>query len=422
MSLTAIRATAPAAAPDRAPRPWPTTIWALLTGTFIVRSAGFAYPFLSFRLDELGFSTRLVGLVLAAFGVGWLLGQLLSGWLADRLGRRTTLVASMLIAAVTLPLLAQARTPVAVLAATVVAGAVYDAHRPVVSAAIQDLIPTEAERTRVNGWRFFGINVAAALTGAVGGLLVHRIGMSTLFWINAVACLTFALIAIRFVAADPVRHTTVPSTGGRRAAFTDVRLWLLWLASVCALVCAASVFTAMPMLMAEDGLSPAAFGWTQVANAAVVLAISPLLTPWLSRRAESDVPMLGHLAASSLILGVGMGAAGLASTTIGYSLAAALAVPGEVILFIAAGNVLNLLSPADARGFYAGVWGTGLAVAVIAAPICTAWALEVGGDHLAAVITLTTGLLGAALCLPLKALLADPPPGLSHRRIPKTAG
>ncbi|MFD4589075.1 MFS transporter [Streptomyces sp. NPDC058434] len=375
-----------------------------------MRSAGFAYPFLSFRLDELGFSTGLVGLILGAFGVGWLAGQLLSGALADRFGRRATLVGSMLTAAASLLLLAQARTASAVLAATVVAGAVYDAHRPIVSAAIQDLIPSEAERTRVNARRHLAVNVGAALAGAAGGLLVHRVGMSWLFWVNAAACLGFALIALRFVAPDPGhRAPGETSAAGRREAFADIRLWLLWLASLAALICAAMIFTALPILMQKSGLGAAAYGWTQVSNGLVVLIVSPLLGPWLSRRAASGMPLLGPLAASSFILGAGMAAAGLATTTAGYSLAVAVAVPGEVILFIAAGNVLDHISPPGCRGLYAGIWGTGLAVAIIAAPTLTAWALETGGGLLAAVTTATTGLLGAALCLPLKALTGHVP-------------
>ncbi|MDQ1013109.1 hypothetical protein QFZ82_007594 [Streptomyces sp. V4I23] len=99
-----------------------------------------------------------------------------------------------------------------------------------------------------------------------------------------------------------------------------------------------------------------------------------------------------------------MSTAGFASTTVGYSLAAA-AVTGEVLLFSTASDLINRISPDGARGLYAGVWGTQLAMAVITAPLLASWAIETGGDLLAAAAVLTAGLLGAALCLPLRALL-----------------
>ncbi|WP_406304500.1 hypothetical protein OHA61_22215 [Streptomyces sp. NBC_00885] len=175
----------------------------------------------------------------------------------------------------------------------------------------------------------------------------------------------------------------------------------------CALNAAAAMFTWLPMLMAVDGLDASAYGWTQVATAAVVVLVTPVLMPFLGRRADGPTPMVGHFAISSLILGVGMGAAGLADTTLQYSLAAGAAVTGEVILFVAAGDLIGKISPPEARGFYAGAWGTQLALPVITAPILASWAIETGGDLLAAAVIFTAGLLGAALCLPLRALL-DP--------------
>ncbi|MEU7322557.1 MFS transporter [Streptomyces griseoviridis] len=391
-----------------ASRPWPPAIWALLLTTLVARSFGFAYPFLSYHLKQLGYTTEAVGQVLAVFGVGWLLGQLLTGWAADRLGRRRTLVTAMATAAVLLPLLAQAHEFAAVCTGALIAGIVYDAARPVVSAVIADLITDDAQRAAVNGWRHGAVNIGAALTGAVGGFLAAHFGFQILFWINAAACAACALIAHRRLPADTPLATAPSSRIPVRAVTRDARLWLLWAASVFALTCAAGMFTALPMLMEDDGLAAGAYGWTQVANAGTVIALTPLLTPWLSRRCRGQQPMTGTLAASSLVLGAGMGSAGLADTTLGYSLAVAAAVPGEIAFFIAASDVLNKISPESARGLYAGIWGATLAVAVIIAPVLAAASLAWGGGVLAALTTLAAGAVGAALCLPLA--------GLTHRR------
>ncbi|MGW0603965.1 MFS transporter [Streptomyces sp. NPDC002640] len=72
-------------------RRWPPIIWAALIGTFAIRALGFAYPFLPYHADSLGFSAQTTGWVVASFGAGWLIGQVGGGWLSDRIGPRATL-------------------------------------------------------------------------------------------------------------------------------------------------------------------------------------------------------------------------------------------------------------------------------------------------------------------------------------------
>ena len=196
MSTTAIPASSAAPSEATPARRWPPVIWALMFGIFIVRAAGFCYPFLSYHLTGIGLDAHLVGRILAVFGAGWLVGQVICGYLADRIGRRTTLVAAMLLAAAALPVLATVQSPVTVLVCVFLTGLVYDAPRPIVGALIDDTISDDEQRAKINGARHFVINVAAALTGFLGGILAAPVGMPALFLANAVACLTFAVIAL----------------------------------------------------------------------------------------------------------------------------------------------------------------------------------------------------------------------------------
>lgn len=403
-TLPATRPAAPQTA--RPVRQDKTHIWVLVVGAGAVRAAGFSYPFLAYRLSELGFSTKGVSGVLALFGLGWLVGQVLWGRLADALGRRSTLVGAMVLAAAVLPLLAVTTSPFAVGAAAVIAGVVYDAPRPVVSAVVADEVSDEAARARITGWRHFAINVGAAVTGATGGLLADHTGLPFLFWINAFACAIFAVIVGRFMGPDqPHAAGTHSGPTGYRSVIRDVRLWLLWLTSVLAFVPIAGLFSIMPLLMERNGLSASAYGWTQVASAAAVLLLSIPLNGWLARRASSSMVRL--LAVSSLVLGAGIGSAGLASTTVQYAAAAAVAVPGEITAFVAATAVIDRIAPPHARGLYAGIWGSTLATAIICAPALAGWSLVQGGPGLVGLTTFFCGAAGAAVCLPLGLLLHE---------------
>ncbi|MFG3429402.1 MFS transporter [Streptomyces californicus] len=394
-------------------RRWPTEIRILMGGTFAVRAAGFCYPFLPYHLDALQLSTRTVGQLLAVFGLGWFTGSVLWGWLSDKAGRRPTLTAAMTMAAIALPLLAQAHAPTAVAGAAFVAGMAYDAPRPVLSAAIAERYADDKNRAHLNATRNFIINVAAATAGATGGVLADRAGIPALLWANGTVCALFGVFA--WLTLD---NSTSTAAGQRPAGLhlqdvlRDTRLAVLLLTSLATLSAAASLFSSLPMLMARAGLSATDYGWAQTANAAAVLALSPMLNRWLSQRAHRGHPMTGMLALSALILGTSMGAAALASTVTGFSLLAALAVPGEVIAFVAAGDVLARISPPGAYGLYAGIWGTTLAGAVVIAPVLASWSLTRGGPNLAAATTLTCGVIGAALCWPLAALTRRIPTSL----------
>ncbi|MER7983518.1 MFS transporter [Streptomyces sp. NPDC095817] len=403
--------------PAQNQQPWQPLIWSLLIGTFLTRAAGFVYPYLALHLA--GHGVRHVSTVLALFGAGWLAGQVVSGTLADRIGRPATLAGSLLTAAGVFPLLAHTSGLLALSAAAFSSGACYDAPRPVVTALIADTVTDESARARIAGWRHFAVNLGAATTGAVGGLLIQPLGTGALFTLNAVV---YGLVAVVVLLTVPPSAPSAPGGAhrhGHHEAFADPRLWLLWLASLCGLIPVAALFSSLPLMMQRDGLSAAAYGQTQVVSAVAVLVLSPLLNPWLSRRAAGAQPLVGTLALGALILGAGIGSAGFASTPASYATAAAAAVPGEIILFVAASDICNRISPPHLRGQYAGIWGTTLAAAVIGAPLLAGWATATGGDHLVGLATLACGLLGAALCLPLAALLHRPVaspdlPSVSH--------
>ncbi len=386
--------------------PFPRVIWLLLGGSLLVRAAGFAYPFMSFHVAQQGHGPAAVGAVLAAFGVGWVLGDLICGGLVDRYGRRSTLVATMLLAATVLALMAGARSVPALMVGAVLAGLVHDAPRPVLSAAIAELIPDPATRAEVDAWRYgWVVNVGAAITGGVGGLLADRIGVPTLFWLNAIACAMFAVLAARCIPARPAAAAAVPKTSYRQA-LCDRRLVLLLVSSVATLTALMGLLSAMPMLMAARGLGAGAFGAAQLANAVAVVVLTPLITPWLSSRAAVR-PRLDIMAAAALWTTACMAGAAFAHTTAAFGLAAAACAPGEIAWFVVAAGIVHRIAPPAQRGRYHGVWGTALAAAAVIAPILASYSLLHGGEALVAATTVAAGVIGAALAVPLAHALAN---------------
>lgn len=393
---------------------YPPVIWLLVGGSMVVRAAGFVYPFMAYHVAEHGLGAGAVGAVLAAFGVGWAIGQLVCGWLVDRIGARVTLVSTMLTAAGVLMLMAGARTLPALLLGALVTGVVYDAVRPVLGAAIVQYIPDPRQRATIDGWRFgWIVSVGRAITGGVGGLLVGWSGVPLLYWINGVVCAIFAVVAACCVPARTnAANLHAPAVRSikevsYRKAFADRRLVLVFVSGLATLTVIRGLYATVPMLMADRGLDASQFGGAQLANALAGLALTPALTPWLSKIVGRANPRLDILAIASVWSALCMGAVALARTTLDFIVATALCTPGEIACLVIAAGVVHQISPAGSGGRYHGIWSMALAIASVIAPIMASYSLTHGGHLLVAVVTVTIGLIGAALCLPLARALGS---------------
>lgn len=77
-------------------RALPRPAWILFLGTFLNKFGAFVVPFLALYLTRRGHSPAQTGLAIGAYGVGNLAASLLGGHLADKIGRRKTVVLSNL--------------------------------------------------------------------------------------------------------------------------------------------------------------------------------------------------------------------------------------------------------------------------------------------------------------------------------------
>lgn len=100
-------------------------------GTLVNRAGTFVEPFLILYLTtQRGFSPSGAGLILAAYGVGALASAVTGGWLADMVGRRTTLALSLFSSAASLVALGSARGVTEIAVASLLVGLFGDMYRP----------------------------------------------------------------------------------------------------------------------------------------------------------------------------------------------------------------------------------------------------------------------------------------------------
>jgi MFS family permease len=82
----------------RLPRP----VYILVFGQFLNRFGSFVYPFLTLFLQDKAYGLGQIGGVLAAISHGNFFGPMAGGYLADAIGRRNTIVLSLITSALSL--------------------------------------------------------------------------------------------------------------------------------------------------------------------------------------------------------------------------------------------------------------------------------------------------------------------------------
>jgi len=117
-------------------RTFPRPVWVLCGGSFLNKFGTFVIPFLALYMTRQGFSVTQAGLAIGAYGLGNFVASILGGHLADTIGRRKTIILSMVSVAISMLLLSQARSFGAIVVLTALTGLTGELYRPASSALI----------------------------------------------------------------------------------------------------------------------------------------------------------------------------------------------------------------------------------------------------------------------------------------------
>ncbi|MGI5270595.1 MDR family MFS transporter [Nonomuraea sp. CA-218870] len=351
----------------------PRPFWALWGGTLVNRLGTMALPFTGVFLTQArGLSVAAAGVVMAVYGAGSLLSQLLAGVLADRIGRRATLAGGMVATAAALLALGYSTTLPAILASMLVLGLVVDAYRPASNALVADLVPPQS-RPRAFGLLFWAVNLGYSIGMTAGGWLAQQ-GFLLLFWIDAVSCLVFAALVWR--AVPETRPQGGTEAGGFGVVLRDRLMLAFTLVILGDALVYSQTFTMLPVAMVElAGLTTGQFGTAMALNGVLIVVVQPLVSGWLGRR---DAPRT--LAAGMAVMGVGFALTSFVTSTAMLAVTIAVWTTGEIITAGIAGTILTRLAPAHLRGRYAGLFGFAWSAAGLLAPLLGSVLLAAGGQ------------------------------------------
>src|SRR5579859_2023292 len=304
----------------------PPGFWWLWLGTLVNRAGTFIEPFFVLYLTGPRHVTvTTAGVVLTVWGVGSAVSQPIGGVLTDRFGRRATLAASLCATAAALVALSFARQLWLIAALAFVLGTVADMYRPASSAAVADLVP-EADRPRAYALQFWAINLGFSVAAASAGALL-RVGFSLLFVLDAATTLAFGLLALRFV------PETLPESDEPPARLLDpLRLLrrdrLLLVATVLVLVYAVlylQVNITLPLAITHAGLHASTCGYVISINGILIVIGQPIAVVLLAH-----TPRRISLPIGLALVGGGIAATGLCTTTWQFALTVAVWTVGEI--------------------------------------------------------------------------------------------
>jgi MFS family permease len=343
----------------------PGTFWYLWVGTLINRAGSFVVVFLALYLTSARhFSPSYAGLVVGLYGLGGATGTLLGGVLADRWGRRPTLLLSYLSGASCMLALGLLRDRWAIAAGALVLGTGAEMARPAFAALMVDVVPAR-DRLRAFTLNYWAINLGFACSSILAGLAA-QVSYLLLFAGDAATTVVTALIVLTRVRDVP--HVPIGpaerSRAGLRTVFADrVFLGLVALNLLTALVFMQHM-SGLPIAMARDGLSPATFGAVIALNG-VLIVLGQLFVPRLiGGRDRSRV-----LAVAALVFGTGFGLTAFAHTALAYAGTVLVWTLGEMLNSPSNSTLLAELSPARMRGRYQGVFSLSWQGAAALAPV-----------------------------------------------------
>ncbi|WSG47792.1 MFS transporter [Dactylosporangium sp. NBC_01737] len=342
----------------------------------INRVGGFVALVLSLYLtSERDLKPSAAGLVVGLYGVGGIAGVLLGGVLADRWGRRPTLLLAHFGAVVFLAGLAMTTRIPAIAALAALLGLMHAMPGPAFVAAIVDVVPA-ADRSRAFNLQFWAFNLGMAAASLIAGLLAE-VSFALLFSVDAAGTLVTAVLLLWKV--RETKPAAAPAAkeprGGLHTALTDRAFMSFVGLSLLLAVVTLQSSTILPLAITADGLRPTVYG-SVVAYAGLLIVAGQLFVPRLIDRWRKGTT----LAVANVFLGLGFACVALASDVPGYLLAATVWTVGSMLAAPPNAAVIAELSPEALRGRYQSVFYLIFPAASFIAPAAGGASLEFLGD------------------------------------------
>jgi MFS family permease len=305
------------AEPDDRIGPWtafreaPTAIKAIFAGVFINRLGGLLNIFLVLFLTEKGYSVEQATLALGAYGAGSVVGVLIGGSLADRLGVRAATVVSMAGSGVLLATLLYLPNFPLILVTVALVTMVSQMYRPASSALLAKMTPKSRLIMTMGIYRF-GLNLGTAAAPLIGFALynLNDNQYTLLFWADATVALVYAVVAFFALPPREPKVSRPESAAAPKASYAavlaDRRFVLYLVATFLNGVVYIQYLSTLPLDVSAHNLAIFWYSAAVSLNGILVIAFELLVT-----KISQTWPMRLTVGLTFLLLGAGVAVYGL---------------------------------------------------------------------------------------------------------------
>ncbi|MEU3726876.1 MFS transporter [Streptomyces sp. NPDC031705] len=386
----------------------PRAFWWLWASTLVNRLGAFVATFMTLYLTlDRGYSASFAGLVVALHGLGGVVSSLVAGVMADRLGRRPTLLAAQASTAFSVALLGFMEHPAAIAAVAGLVGMTSNASRPAVSAMMADIVRPE-DRVRAFALNYWAINLGFGISSVIAGVVAEYSYLAGFLGEAALTLLCAVLVFVKLPESRPVKEAAAkgaePETGLGTVLRDGRFMAVVGLSFLISLI-----FTqgsvGLPVAMGRAGFSPGDYGLVIAANGLLIVLLQIPVTRFIEHRDPRRL-----LVVSALLAGYGFAMTAFAGALWAYALTVCVWTLAEIVNSPTQMGLVVRLSPVHGRGRYQGMYTMSWSVAALVAPLMAGFVIDRYG---AGWLWGVTGALGT---------VAAAGYGLLMRKLPEGAG
>jgi MFS family permease len=325
-----------------------------------------------------------------------MVGSALGGAVADRMGRRTVIIISLLLSSFSALGMGFAPTLGIFVLVSVLVGTLAHIGGPAHEAVVADLLPPEK---RAEGYGIIRVvfNIAVIIAPPIAGLLISRSYM-TLFLTDAVisvicaAIVFFALPETKPQAKAHEKPETMKQTfAGYKRVFQDTSfLAFIGVTVMMTLVYLNMNSTLGVYLRDEHSITAAQYGWLLSINAIIVVLFQFATT----RRLEKYKPLL-MMSAGSILYAVGFAMYGFVPTYALFIVAMVIITIGEMVVSPFQQSIVASFAPEHMRGRYMAVSGLSWSISFTVGPYFAGLILDSANPDLLWALCGFIGLLAA---------------------------
>lgn len=265
----------------------PLAVKAVLGGIFVNRLGGFLNIFLVLFLTSQHYTDSQATVALGLYGAGSVVGLLVGGTLADRLGARNSTVLSLAGSAVPIVAILYLPAYALVLIVVTLVGAISQIWRPA-SATLLSTLTSDERQVMIFALYRFCLNLGTTAAPLIGYGLYHLGGdhYNLLFYGEALVALAYALLALWALPGKLRDRTTSvaagPSVAEARESYAavlrDRRFTLYLFAMVINAIVYTQYLSTLPLDVKATGVPVVWYTAAVALNGFVVIAFELLMT------------------------------------------------------------------------------------------------------------------------------------------------